>query len=133
MPSDHEALDFVTLEGLLRYGEAMSQAARIAPEHISLPSTPPAVSDRIARARQATDAMLLFANRVQHGFASAADYRLARRRLLDEACGGDALVFFAAWNRLVAGARSALYCKRPSEPSRNRPVDVLSPLCPARS
>jgi 6-phosphofructokinase 1 len=129
MPSDYEALDFVTLEGLLRYGEAMSQAARIAPEHISLPSTPPAVSDRIARARQATDAMLLFANRVQHGFASAADYRLARRRLLDEACGGDALVFFAAWNRLVAGGALGPLLQAPigtvQKPTRRRPVAIV--------
>jgi 6-phosphofructokinase 1 len=129
MPSDHEALDFVTLEGLLRYGEAMSQAARIAPEHISLPSTPPAVSDRIARARQATDAMLLFANRAQHGFASAADYRLARRRLLDEACGGDALVFFAAWNRLVSEGALGPLLQAPigtvQKPTRRRPVAIV--------
>jgi 6-phosphofructokinase 1 len=129
MPSDYEALDFVTLEGLLRYGEAMLQATRIASEHISLPSPPPAVSDRIARACQATDAMLLFANRVQHGFASAADYRLARRRLLDEACGGDALVFFAAWNRLVAEGTLGPLLQAPigtvQKPTRRRPVAIV--------
>ncbi|MDQ6733072.1 MAG: 6-phosphofructokinase, partial [Nitrospirota bacterium] len=129
MPSDHEALDFVTLDGLLRYGEAMSHAARIAPEHISLPSAPPAVSDRITRAREATDAMLLFATRAQHGFVSAADYRLARRRLLDDACGGDALVFFAAWNRLVAEGALGPLLQAPigtvQKPTRRRPVAIV--------
>lgn len=129
MPSDHEALDFVTLDGLLRYGDAMSHAGRIAPEHISLPSAPAPVSDRLARAREATDAMLLFATRAQHGFASAADYRLARRRLLDDACGGDALVFFAAWNRLVAEGALGPLLQAPigtvQKPARRRPVAIV--------
>ncbi|HKN86628.1 MAG TPA: hypothetical protein VJV04_07205, partial [Nitrospiraceae bacterium] len=129
MPSDHEALNFVTLEGLLRYGEAMAQAARTAPDHIALPPAPPAVTDRLARARQATEAMLAFATRAQHGFSSAADYRMARRRLLDDDCGGDPLVFFAAWNRLVADGALGPLLQAPigtvQKPTRRRPVAIV--------
>jgi 6-phosphofructokinase 1 len=129
MPSDHEALDFVTIEGLVRYGEVFARTPRIAADHIALPSGSPTVSDRIHRAREATDAIHEFVSRAQGGFSSAADYRKARRRLLDDACGGDALVFFAAWNRLLAEGALAPLLQAPigtvRKPSRRRPVAIV--------
>jgi 6-phosphofructokinase 1 len=129
MPSDHEALDFVTVEGLIRYGEVFARTPRIAADHIALPSGSPTVSDRIHRAREATDAIHEFVSRAQGGFSSAADYRMARRRLLDDACGGDALVFFAAWNRLLAEGALAPLLQAPigtvRKPTRRRPVAIV--------
>jgi 6-phosphofructokinase 1 len=129
MPSDPEALGFVTLEGLLHYGEALAHTARIAPDHISLPPFASVTTDRIHRAREATDAIRTFAVRIQEGFSSAADYRVARRRLLDDACGGDTLVFFAAWNYLVAEGALASLVQTPvgtvRKPTRSRPVAIV--------
>jgi 6-phosphofructokinase 1 len=129
MPSDHEALDFVTVEGLIRYGEVFARTPRIAADHIALPSGSPTVSDRIHRAREATNAIHEFVSRAQGGFSSAADYRMARRRLLDDACGGDALVFFAAWNRLLAEGALAPLLQAPigtvRKPTRRRPVAIV--------
>jgi 6-phosphofructokinase 1 len=129
MPSDHEALDFITVEGLIRYGEVFARTPRIAADHIALPSGSPTVSDRIHRAREATDAIHEFVSRAQGGFSSAADYRMARRRLLDDACGGDALVFFAAWNRLLAEGALAPLLQAPigtvRKPTRRRPVAIV--------
>jgi 6-phosphofructokinase 1 len=129
MPSDHEALDFVTVEGLIQYGEVFARTPRIAADHIALPSGSPTVSDRIHRAREATNAIHEFVSRAQGGFSSAADYRMARRRLLDDACGGDALVFFAAWNRLLAEGALAPLLQAPigtvRKPTRRRPVAIV--------
>jgi 6-phosphofructokinase 1 len=129
MPSDHEALDFITVEGLIRYGEVFARTPRIAADHIALPSGSPTVSDRIHRAREATNAIHEFVSRAQGGFSSAADYRMARRRLLDDACGGDALVFFAAWNRLLAEGALAPLLQAPigtvRKPTRRRPVAIV--------
>lgn len=129
MPSDHEALDFVTIEGLLRYGEVLARTARIAADHIALPSDTRAVPDRVHRASQATEAIHQFVTRAQEGFSYAADYRIARRRLLDDACGGDALVFFAAWNRLLAEGALIPLLQAPigtvRKPTRRRPVAIV--------
>jgi 6-phosphofructokinase 1 len=129
MPSAPAALDFVTLEGLLRYGEALAHTTRIAPDQISLPSMPTAASDRLRRAREATEAIHRFVQHAQAGFPSAAEYRMARRRLLDDACGGDPLVFFAAWNHVMAeGALSPLLQARigtVQKPTRRRPVAIV--------
>ncbi|WP_447985177.1 6-phosphofructokinase [Nitrospira sp. Nam74] len=129
MPSDHEALDFVTIEGLLRYGEVVMRTPRIAADHIALPSGLPVGSDRIHRAREATEAVHRLVTRAQAGFSSAADYRTARRRILEDACGGDALVFFAAWNRVLSeGALTSLF-QAPigtvRKPTRRRPVAIV--------
>ncbi|MBA2252339.1 MAG: 6-phosphofructokinase, partial [Nitrospirales bacterium] len=129
MPSDHEALDFVTIAGLLQYGDVFARTPRIAADHIALPPGSPVVPDRIHRAREATDAIHLFVTRAQEGFASAADYRMARRRLLDDACGGDTLVFFAAWNRMLAEGALTPLLQAPigtvRKPTRRRPVAIV--------
>ena len=129
MPSDHEALDFVTIEGLLRYGEVLARTPRIAGDRIALPSGSPAVSDRIHRARQATGAIHQLVTRAQEGFSSSAEYRIARRQVLDEACAGDALVFFAAWNRLLAEGALTSLLQAPigtvRKPTRRRPVAIV--------
>ena len=130
MPSsDPDSLQFITIEGLLRYGEAFVRIPRTSPDAISLPATPSARSDRAARAREAMVAIRAFADRAHEGFSSAADYRTARRSLLDDACGGDALVFFAAWNCLLAeGALAPLFAGAVGtvrKPARRRPVAIV--------
>ena len=129
MPSNHEALDFVTIEGLLRYGEVFARTPRIAADHIALPSGSPVVADRIHRAREATDAIHEFVTHAQAGFSTAAEYRMARRRVLDDACGGDALVFFAAWNLLLAEGALTPLLQAPigtvCKPTRRRPVAIV--------
>src|SRR5438132_3875499 len=95
-----DQLGFVTIEGLLAYGEGL--ARRTAGEGIELPPTPPPAADRPRRAREAMENVRAFVRRAQKGFSSAAEYRAARRGLIDDGCGGDELVFFAAWNQLLA-------------------------------
>jgi len=130
MPSsDPDSLQFITIEGLLRYGEAFVRIPRTSPDAISLPATPSARSDRATHAREAMIAIRAFADRAHEGFSSAADYRTARRSLLDDACGGDALVFFAAWNCLLAEGALAPLLQAPvgtvRKPARRRPVAIL--------
>ncbi|WP_447978558.1 6-phosphofructokinase [Candidatus Nitrospira bockiana] len=130
MPSDVDALAFVSVAGLLRYGEAVSRVPlESRPGSISLPPAPPSIPDRPQRVIGAIEAMRAFAAQAHEGFPTAGDYRAARRRLLDEACGGDHLTFFAAWNRLVAdGTLAPLLQGRVGavrKPTRRRPVAIV--------
>ncbi len=127
MPSEIEQLDFVTIEGLLAYGEAI---ARRAPrEGVMLPAPPLPLPDRAGRARVVTDPLRAFVQRTRAGFPDAAAYRAARKALIDDACGGDELVFYAAWNQLLAeGELSPLY-RAPigsaQKPTHRRPVAIV--------
>ena len=117
------------LKGFSDTVEAFVRIPRTSPDAISLPATPSARSDRAARLREAMVAIRAFADRAHEGFSSAADYRTARRSLLDDACGGDALVFFAAWNCLLAEGALAPLLQAPvgtvRKPARRRPVAIL--------
>src|SRR6266545_4742241 len=93
-------LDFVTIEGLLAYGELL--ARRPSREGVELPNAPTPSLDRSHQARAAMEQIATFVQAAQRGFADADAYRSARRALIDDACAGDVLVFFAAWNRLLA-------------------------------
>ena len=93
-------LDFVTIEGLLAY--AKDFAGRPPAADVKPPAPPPSTEDRITLAHAAMDRLRRFVQEAQSGFTGAAAYRAARRAVLEEACGGDELVFYAAWNRLVA-------------------------------
>ena len=75
------------------------------------------------------DLLRAFAQRSRAGFADAAAYRAARQALILDVCGGDALVFYAAWNKLLAeGELSPLY-RAPigvvQKPSHRRPVAIV--------
>ncbi|MCA9422641.1 MAG: hypothetical protein KC592_16600, partial [Nitrospira sp.] len=94
MKEEAENLEFITINSLLTYGEAM---ARRPPVEGAEPPPPPASSeDRPQRTLEAMVALREFVQGAQAGFANAAAYREARQRLIQQACGGDELVFFAA-------------------------------------
>ena len=65
----------------------------------------------------------------QRGFPDAESYRSARRILIDRACSGDELVFFAAWNSLVAEGRLQPLLRAPIgsvlKPTHRRPVAIV--------
>jgi 6-phosphofructokinase 1 len=122
-----KGLEFVTIDGLLAYGEAMARAPRVEgaePPPGSAPST-----DRLPRALAAADAIRKFVSRAQNGFPDADAYRAARVSLIDEACGGDALVFYAAWNRVLAEGDLAPLLRAPigqlQKPMQRRPVAIV--------
>ncbi|MFZ5876280.1 MAG: 6-phosphofructokinase [Nitrospirota bacterium] len=122
-----EDLGFATIEGLLAFGEAL---ARREPgvEGVSRPSPPPA-GDRVARVAAALPAVRVFADRVAATALDAEAYRGRRDALVETACGGDALVFYAAWNRAVAeGALTPILrasIGRTGKPARRRPVAIV--------
>ena len=123
-----DGLDFVTIEGLVAYGEALARRAPTVEGVERLP--PPAPSaDRVSRARDATARVRAFVGRVQAGCADADAYQAARRALLADACGGDALVFFAAWNRALAEGGLAPLLRAPIgrvvKPASRRPVAIV--------
>ena len=129
MPSESDGLEFVTIEGLLRYGGSLCRRNRTCPVPLNLPAALSDVPDRSHRATQAMAAIRALAARAQQGL-SAAEYRAARQALIDEICSGDGLVFFAAWNRLLAEGALAPFLTAPignvRKPMRRRPVAIVS-------
>src|SRR5215210_3583916 len=93
-------LEFVTIEGLLAYGELL--ARRPTREGVQRPALPPPLPNRAQLARTAMEQITPFLQSAQRGFSDAEAYRSARSAFIDQACAGDELVFYAAWNRLVA-------------------------------
>ena len=128
MSFDKESLDFVTLDGLLTYGEAL--AVRPPVEGIQFPSPPVASLNRTQRAQEAMVAIRGLVQQAQTGFLDAAAYKNARHTLIHQACGGDALVFFAAWNQLLAQGELSSLFRAPigatKKPIRRRPVAIVS-------
>lgn len=120
-------LDFVTLEGLLAYGESL--AGRVPAQGISLPPPLRPSTDRVRRATDAMEAIRRFVQRAQSGFRDAEAYRAARGSVIEEGCGGDALVFFGAWNRLVAEGELAPLLRAPigsvQKPASRRPAAIV--------
>ena len=55
MNAEKENLDFVTIKGLIRYGEALAQRSHM--EGIELPPTPPSTEDRPRQAEEAMAAL----------------------------------------------------------------------------
>ncbi|MEK7726047.1 MAG: hypothetical protein AAB311_02630, partial [Nitrospirota bacterium] len=100
MQSTTDSLDFVTIEGLLAYGEQFARQPAI--DGVSGPTAPAPSNDRAARSRQAMAQIKAFVDRAHAGFPGAEAYRSARQAVIDDACAGDQLVFFGAWNRLLA-------------------------------
>jgi 6-phosphofructokinase 1 len=129
MPPPVDPLNFVTLEGLLAYGEALTRLPRIG--DLTLPPPLPTRSDRLERARAATSEILSLVHRAHNnGFVDAAEYRAARQAVIDQACDGDALVFYAAWNYSAAGGELAPIFRaaigRCQKPTVRRPVAIVS-------
>ena len=122
-----ERLEFVTVEGLLAYGEML--ALRTAGEGITLPPTPTSSADRLQRTRDAMEKIRAFVHGAQGGFPTAEEYRTARRALIKEGCRGDELVFFAAWNALLAAGELAPLFRVPirsaQKPAHRRPVAIV--------
>lgn len=127
MHVETETLDFVTVEGLLAYGEAFARRARNA--DVELPPLPAPAVDRRTRTQDAMEAIRSFVRRAQGGFTDADDYRAARRALLAEGCGNDELVLFAAWNRLLAEGELSPLLQAPigplQKPTHRRPAAIV--------
>ncbi len=130
MESDVDKLEFVTLEGLLAYGESL--ARRTSVQGAVLPASPaPGVdrAGRIGRAREAMDRIRVFVERARNGLPDAERYRAARRTLIDDACAGDELVFFAAWNQLLAEGELSPLFRAPigkvQKPTHRRPAAIV--------
>ncbi|MDH5253457.1 MAG: hypothetical protein OEW25_09035, partial [Nitrospira sp.] len=105
MPPPVDPLNFVTIEGLLRYGEMLTQLPRVG--DLSLPPPLQARPDRLERAKAATSEIRSLVQRAHKGFSDASEYRAARQTVIDHVCDGDVLVFYAAWNYLAAGGELA--------------------------
>lgn len=127
MESGIEPLNFVTVEGLLAYGEAL--ARRPPGEGVVLPPVPPPLPDRARRVPDAMEKIRAFVRHAQAGFADGEAYRRARQAVRDEGCGGDELVLYAAWNRLLAEGELAPLFRAPigavQKPTFSRPVAIV--------
>src|SRR6185369_9981051 len=120
-------LDFVTIEGLLAYAEEFARRAPAA--DVESPAPPPSTDHRLKLAQAAMDRLRRFVQEAQGGFSGAAAYRAGRRAVIEEACGGDELVFYAAWNRLVAEGAMQPLLRAPIgsvlKPAHRRPVAIV--------
>ncbi len=121
-------LEFVTIEGLVRLGESLAGRAPSVDGVNRLP-TPRTVPDRAEKAAAALGAVTALVDRLKSGAPDAAAYRAARHSLLETACGGDLLVFYAAWNRALAEGALAPLLRAPigrtAKPVRRRPVAIV--------
>ena len=115
-------LDFVTVEGLLAYGRALARRA----SERGLVQPPPRESsgDDADRVHAKMEQLRSFVERSKSGFATAEAYRSARESLID-----DQLVFFAAWNALLAeGSLQPLLratIGSVAKPTYRRPVAIV--------
>jgi 6-phosphofructokinase 1 len=122
-----DPLNFVTIEGLLAYGEQF--ARRPSGEGVLLPPAPVPLNDRAQQSRIAMGKIEAFVQTAQRGFPGADAYQAARRAVIDDACAGDDLVFFAAWNRLLAEGKLHPLLRAPIgsvlKPTQRRPVAIV--------
>lgn len=120
-------LGFVTIEGLLAYGEALARCPRV--EGVESPSIPPPSADRVDRAQRAKEPLREFVSRAQAGFPNASVYRSERDSFIREVCGGDELVFYATWNHLLAEGGLTPLLRAPigriQKPTQRRPVAIV--------
>ncbi|MBI3357380.1 MAG: hypothetical protein HY038_11540, partial [Nitrospirae bacterium] len=127
MQINTDPLDFVTIEGLLAYGEQF--ARRPSTDGVLLPAAPVPSNDRVRQSRAAMEKIVTFVQSAQSGFPGADVYRAARQAVIDEACAGDDLVFFAAWNRLLAEGKLQPLLRAPIgsvlKPTHRRPVAIV--------
>ncbi len=119
------SLSFVSIEGLLSYGVKLAGAEKVS----GLVFPVPHLENRVEKTKDALPKIKAFVAQARSGFLEAEHYRAARTSLIDTACEGDVLVFFAAWNVLLAqGGLSALY-HAPigfvQKPMGHRPVAIV--------
>lgn len=123
-----EDLEFVTIDSLLAFGEALARREPGVDGVNRVPPPPPA-SDRAGSARAAVAAVTAFVEQLSPGVPDAASYRAARQALVDGRCAGDLLVFYAAWNRALAEGALAPLLRAPIgrtvKPVRRRPVAIV--------
>ncbi|MDX1410940.1 MAG: 6-phosphofructokinase [Nitrospirales bacterium] len=127
MNGETENLEFVTLEGLLTYGEALARRQHM--DGVELPRPLADSVDRPQRAREVIAAIRAFVQEAQNGFPDAAAFRVARQNVVENDCGGDELVFYAAWNYLLAQGELSSLLRAPigstQKPIRRRPVAIV--------
>jgi 6-phosphofructokinase 1 len=115
-------LEFVTIEGLLAYGRAL--ARRALQRGLVVPPPIEATSNDIDRVHAKMEQVRSFVERAKSGFATADAYRSARESLID-----DQLVFFAAWNALLADGSLHPLLLAPigavAKPTYRRPVAIV--------
>ena len=127
MESAVDRLEFVTVEGLLAYGEMLARrtAGRELRSHPS--QLPQSIdhSEPVTRWRRSGR----LCSGAQGGFPGAEEYRATRRALIEEGCRGDELVFFAAWNVLLAAGELSPLLRMPirsvQKPTHRRPVAIV--------
>ncbi|MEW6324031.1 MAG: 6-phosphofructokinase [Nitrospirota bacterium] len=128
MQTGDTLLEFAAIERLLAYGEALARCPRADGAEPPGPPTP-RTTERAARARAAAGSIRGFVERARAGLPDAARYRAERRALIDGACGGDELIFYAAWNRALAEGALAPLLRAPigpvQKPTRRRPVAIV--------
>ena len=66
------------------------------------PPKPRSSADRIKKIRSANKGILRLVSKAKKGSLTAEAYRTERQLIIDHACEGDPLVFYAAWNYLLA-------------------------------
>ena len=121
-------LDFVTIEGLLAYAEEFARAFR----------RRRCANHPLRRLRRETGSSRrkwpwtvsgVLCRRRNGAFPAPPRIAAARRAVLEEACGGDELVFYAAWNRLVAEGALQPLLRAPIgsvlKPAHRRPVAIV--------
>ncbi len=126
--SNASPLDFVSLEGLLTYGNRLAQ--RSAGESVDWPRAAPAASPaQLGRAAAAMEAIAALVTKASQGLPDAQAYRAARQDIVDQACAGDPVAFFAAWNRSLAEGLLQPLLRAPIgsvlKPAHRRPVAIV--------
>ncbi len=120
-------LDFVSVEGLLAYGQALALCPR--QEGVEAPSTPKPSSVLIQQVPAVMESVRRFVTKSHSGFPDAAGYEQARQDLLQTACGGNLLLFYTAWNRVLGegGLAPLLHAPigRVQKPTQRRPVAIV--------
>ena len=91
MPIEND-LDFVTVQSLISYGEAMVNAPRA--EGSYPPPRPSPSNDRVLKVESAKEDIMRFVSKTRKGLPTAEAYRRERQSIIDRSCGGDALVFY---------------------------------------
>ncbi|MGH7255114.1 MAG: hypothetical protein ACREI3_04990, partial [Nitrospirales bacterium] len=89
MDLEHERLDFVTIEGLAAYGEALTRSPPA--DRVTFPDPPPpeTAGHRVEAGHRALACLRKFVEQAGSGFPDAEAYRAARHAVFDQACGGD--------------------------------------------
>lgn len=121
-------LKFATILRLVKLGEALAHREPSV-DGVDRPPVPASDPGRGERAGAAIAAVVAFVEGLKAGVPDAASYRAARESLIANGCGGDPLVFYAAWNRaLVEGVLTPLLqapIGRTVKPVRRRPVAIV--------